>query len=153
MYSFGPQLTLGLGAGYFRQIDETELFPFVAIRWQITDTLRLQNPLRAGPVGPAGLELVYAPGDHWAFGLGGAFRSFNFHLNSDDGVPDGLAEVEFVALFLHIRRMINPAVHLDLTSGVLTSGEITVENSSGQRIAATPFDPAPFVALTFSGNF
>ena len=56
-YAFGPDLMVGLGAGVFERLDQSEVFPYVVIDWKINDRLRLTNPFRAGPVGPAGLEL------------------------------------------------------------------------------------------------
>ena len=65
---FSPDLVLGVGAGVFRQIDETKVFPFLVVNWKITDRLRLGNPLQAGPAGGAGLELAYALSDRWEAG-------------------------------------------------------------------------------------
>ena len=45
---FSPDLVFGVGAGVFRQIDETKVFPFLVVNWKITDRLRLGNPLQAG---------------------------------------------------------------------------------------------------------
>ena len=51
---FSPRLTLGLGAAVFHRIDETEVFPFPVIDWQIDDRWKLMNPFEAGPAGGAG---------------------------------------------------------------------------------------------------
>jgi hypothetical protein len=66
---FSPTLVLGLGAGVFRQIDETKVFPFIIINWQIDDKWRLSNPLPAGPAG------------------GGTFREYRYEgtVRQDDG--------------------------------------------------------------------
>ena len=49
------------------------------------------NALPAGPTGPAGLELVYRPGEDWRFGpLGGAYRSVRFRLDRNGDVPSGI---------------------------------------------------------------
>ena len=34
---FGPARRSGSGVGVFRQIDETKVFPFLIVNWQLTD--------------------------------------------------------------------------------------------------------------------
>ena len=54
---FSPSLMVGAGVGVVRQIDDTKVFPFLIVDWQIDDRWRLGNPFPAGPAGGAGLEL------------------------------------------------------------------------------------------------
>ena len=51
---FSPTLVLGIGAGVFRQIDKTRVFPLLIVNWQIDDQWRVSNPFQAGPAGGAG---------------------------------------------------------------------------------------------------
>jgi hypothetical protein len=69
-YAFGPDLMLGLGTGIFKRLDQSEVFPYIVIDWKINDRLQLTNPFRSGPVGPAGLELVYTPDGTLGNGIG-----------------------------------------------------------------------------------
>ena len=69
---FSPTLSVGLGAAVFRQIYETQTFPFLAIDWQIDKNWKLSNPFAAGPTGPAGLELSYTIDEQWEAGSGAA---------------------------------------------------------------------------------
>ncbi|MEO8122465.1 MAG: hypothetical protein ABI633_00270 [Burkholderiales bacterium] len=78
---FSPSLVVGFGLSVFRQIDDTKYFPFVIVNWQITDKLRLGNPLPAGPAGGAGLELAYAFTPEWELGGGASYRDYRFRLN------------------------------------------------------------------------
>jgi hypothetical protein len=41
----------------FSDIEETKVIPLVIVNWRLNDRWSLVNPLPAGPVGPAGLEL------------------------------------------------------------------------------------------------
>lgn len=152
-YAFGPNLTLGLGGGIFRRLDETEVFPFVVIDWTINDRLSLRNPFRAGPVGPAGLELVCRLGDALEVGAGGAYRSYRFRLDDSSAIPDGIGEVEFWAPFLRAGWRLGPHYELDLHGGALLGGSITIENADADEVGATDYDPAPFLALTVRGRF
>jgi hypothetical protein len=40
---------LGLGVGFFSQIEKTSAFPFVIVDWRINDRWRLTNPLPTAP--------------------------------------------------------------------------------------------------------
>ncbi len=51
--SVRPTLTIGVGVGVFNRLEQNVLFVFPAVNWQITQRLRLSNPFRAGPTGPA----------------------------------------------------------------------------------------------------
>ena len=78
------------------------------------------NALQAGPTGPAGLELVYRPGEDWGFGLGGAYRRLAKEIN------------------------------LDLYGGLLLGGELSLEDSSGRELSSDNYRATPFLALNFS---
>lgn len=105
---FSPSLVVGLGLGVFRQIDDTRYFPFVIVNWQITEALRLSNPLRAGPAGSAGLELSYKPAPGWEAGVGAAYREYRFRLSNDGPVPDGLGQNRGVPIFARLSRSFGP---------------------------------------------
>lgn len=149
----GTDLLLGLGFGLFDRLEKTSLFPFIVINWKINETLRLSNPFRAGPAGPAGLELVYSPQRKWELGVGGAYRSYRFRLDDTSAVPNGVGENEFVVGFLRVQRKLGSKLTLDLAAGALFAGELGIENSDGNGIGEDKYDTAPFVALTLEGRF
>ncbi len=152
-YSFGPNLMLGLGAGIFERLDESEIFPYVVINWKINKQLRLTNPFRAGAVGPAGLELVYTPTESWELGIGGAYRSYRFRLDDSSAVADGIGDMNFWAPFLRVGWKINSTYRIDLNSGLLLDGNITIEDENGNELGETDYSTAPFVGLTLKGRF
>ena len=151
-HPFTRDLYLGLGFGLFDRLEKTKVFPFILVNWKINEQLRLSNPFRAGPAGPAGLELVYTP-QKWELGVGGAYRSYRFRLDDTSAVPDGVGENEFVAGFLRVQRKLGSKLTLDLAAGALFGGELTIENESGSQRGSDQYDTAPFVALTFAGSF
>lgn len=151
--SFGDNLFLGLGFGIFDELEETVFFPFIVIDWQIGPRFRLANPYRAGPAGPAGLELIYAPAETWELGIGGAYRSLRYRKDDGGAVPDGVVENEFFVGFLRIGKSLSRAFSLDLSGGFLFNGELSIEDADGNGIGDEDYDPAPFAALTFSGEF
>ena len=152
-YAFGPNLMLGLGTGIFERLDQTEAFPFVVIEWQINDRLRLTNPFRAGPVGPAGLELVFTPNDTLEMGVGGAYRSYRFRLDDSSVVADGIGEVEFWAPFLRAGWRLGEHYRFDINGGALVGGSITIEDKNSSKLGETDYDPAPFIGVTIRGRF
>jgi hypothetical protein len=148
-----PRLTIGPAFGAFSQLEETIVFPFLFINWKITDRLTLGNPFRAGPAGPGGLELVYAPNEIWEFAGGGAARAFRFRLDDQGPAPDGVGEQSGVPLFVRIAYKLSPHFKLDFYAGAIVGGQLSVENSKGDLLVADDYDTAPIAALTFAARF
>ncbi len=149
---FSDKLTLGLGAGVFTGLEETRGFPFLAIRWEFAPGWTLQNPLRPGPAGPAGLEIAYAT-DTWDFGVGATYRSYRFRLADDGAAPNGIGEYTTVPFFVRASRPITSNLTINLYGGILFGGSIDLENSNGGNLAESDFDPAPILAFSLSGRF
>ena len=153
-HSFGRKLRLGLGFGLFDQLEETAFFPYLVINWKINEQFRIANPFRAGPAGPAGLELIFTPTKNWEMGAGGAYRSYRFRLDDNNTVSNGVGENQFMVAFVRIQRKLRAKMTLDLTCGALFEGELSIEDSNGRRMAKAPYDdPAPIFALTVAGRF
>lgn len=148
---FSDTLTLGFGGGVFSELEETNGFPIIAVRWEFAPGWTLQNPLRPGPAGPAGLEVSYKM-DDWDFGLGATFRSFRFRVD-DTFNSNGIGEHTSVPLFLRASRPITQSLNLDLYGGVLLGGTVKWENSNGGELLDEDFDPAPFLAISLTGRF
>lgn len=149
---FSDKLTLGLGGGVFSEIEDINAFPILAVRWEFAPGWTLQNPLRPGPAGPAGLEVSYKA-DDWDFGIGAAYRSYRFRLADDGTVPDGIGEYMSVPLFLRASRSITQSLNFDLYGGVLLGGSLVMEDSGGGELIDSDFDPAPFLAISLTGRF
>lgn len=149
---FGPGLTLGVGAGVFYRLEETNAFPYLIVNWKISERLRLGNPLRAGPTGPAGLELVLSVADGWDAGFGGAWRSVRFRLDGDGVAPDGIGEVRSIPAWLRLSHATG-RYGIDLYAGAIWGGKLAIENERGGELAAVDYDPAPFAALRVHARF
>jgi len=150
---FSPQLVLGAGVGVFRQIDETKVFPFLIIQWQIDDRWRLANPFRAGPAGGAGLELAYKFDDNWELAGGGAYRSYRFRLNDTGIAPGGVGENRFFPLFVRASRTFGAATRLDLYAGVSAGGRLSVDSAQGNQVGRDDYKTAPVLGLTLLHRF
>ncbi|MFO7542423.1 MAG: DUF6268 family outer membrane beta-barrel protein [Thiobacillus sp.] len=144
---------LGFGMGVFDRIEETSVFPFLLVDWRISDRWRLVNPLPAGPTGPAGLELEYRLDSSWNVGLGAAWRNARFRLSNDGPVPNGIGEERGVPVFLRATHALGEQRTLSLYAGLVTAGQLRVEDSSGNELSQVDFDTAPFFGATFSARF
>ena len=83
---------IGLAVGVYDLIEDTQVFPILLVDWRLSDHWRLINPVAAGPIGPAGLELDYEFGNGWTTGVGGAYRLTRFRLSQTGPVPNGVGE-------------------------------------------------------------
>lgn len=150
---FSPTLVLGAGVGVFRQIDETKVFPFLIVQWQIDERWRLANPFRAGPAGGAGLELAYAVDDHWEIAGGGAYRSYRFRLADTGIAPGGVGEHRFFPLFVRATRKFGPATRLDFYVGASLGGQVSVDSAQGAAVGRDDYKAAPALGLTLLHRF
>ena len=152
-YAFREDRKLGFGLGAFDRIGQSRGFPFVAIDWQLSERWRLTNPLSVGPTGPAGLEVAYKPAEDWELGLGGAYRNIGCRLDDQDLEPNGFGEERGVVTFARALYSFSPKIDLIVYAGMVTSGELRIEDESAQRRRTTEHDAAPVLALTLSGRF
>jgi hypothetical protein len=144
---------IGFGVGVYDRIEKTQALPFFVVDWRLGDRWRLVNPLPAGPTGPAGLELDYALGGGWDLGVGFAYRSTRFRLSETGPVPNGVGVQNGFPIFLRGTYRIQDQMALHLYGGVVTAGDLRVEDSGGNRLVKVDYDPAPFVGATFVGRF
>ena len=144
---------LGFGLGLFDRLDETSVFPLLIVDWKLSERWRLTNPLPAGPTGPAGLELDYRFDGGWNVGLGAAWRTTRFRLSDTGPVARGVGEERGVPVFLRATHNFNPSLTLNLYGGVITGGQLRVEDPSGRVVREVDFDPAPLLGATLSARF
>lgn len=152
-YRVSNTLTVGIGAGIFTGLEETTGFPVLLINWQISERWRLGNSFRAGPSGPAGLEIAYALNPGWEIAFGGGWRSDRFRLDENGAIPNGIGEVEGVPVYLRLSWDVNEQLSLGVFGGVWTSGEVMSETSGGFELASDDLDTAPFFGISASSRF
>jgi hypothetical protein len=144
---------LGFGLGVFQRIEKTSVFPLIFVDWKLTDRWRVVNPLPAGPTGPAGLELDYRLDGGWNLGLGAAWRTTRFRLSATGPVPDGIGEERGMPVFLRLTRSLAERTTLHLYAGVVTAGQLRVEDSSGNALREVDFDPSLLLGATLTARF
>ncbi len=151
--AFAPDQRLGFGVGVFNQFDETRVIPILIVNWRLNERWSLVNPLPAGPVGPAGLELDYRLDNGWRLGLGAAYRSLKFRLSETGPVPGGVGEQRGVPVFLRWTADVSKQASVVLYAGAVVGGELRVEDPDGNTLRKESFDPAPLVGATFRMRF
>ena len=144
---------LGLGVGIFQRLEKTSIFPLLLVDWKLGDRWRLVNPLSAGPTGPAGLEIDYRLDGGWNLGLGAAWRTTRFRLSESGPVANGIGEERGFPVFLRATRNFGAGITMNLYAGVVTAGQLRVEDPNGNAVREVDADPAPLVGVTFSARF
>jgi hypothetical protein len=152
-YRVSPRLTLGAGAGVFSRMEETKGFPYIVIDWKITEELRLNNPFRTSPSGPAGLELSYRISEGWEIAAGGAYRSFRFRLDGSGVAPDGIGEVDTTVGFARLTYRMGRDFKLDLYGGAALNGRVRIHDSNGNELGSDDFNTAPMMVLSLTLQF
>lgn len=149
-----PSLMLGLGLGAWQGAKENKVFPFLIVNWKVNDTLTLQNPYVAGPVGPAGLELVWQAAPKWELSAGGAMRSYDTRLAKDNPiVANGSLEINTVPVFISANYALTSDTSLKLYAGAALNSEFVMNNQQGHELAKENASTMPFLGLTLSGRF
>jgi hypothetical protein len=151
-YNFGRKSYIGIGLGTFANIEKTSIFPFLAVNWQITDRLRLSNPLQTSPAGPAGLELTYALTPEWEIGIITAYRVHRFRLDKDGPNPNGVGEYTRLPILAKISYTYQP-VTFNLYGGLSVANKIWLGHPDGDGLYQTRLDPAPLLGLNITARF
>ncbi len=145
-------LTLGLGAALFSGLEDVWGFPFVAVRWQISESLRLSNPSPLGPATPAGLELSWRFASRWELGAGACYRSERFRLDDDGAAPGGIGEWTGMPAWLRLAHRLGP-LQVSAFAGAVFAGRLQVEDREGNRLDSERIDPAALTGLAASVRF
>jgi hypothetical protein len=152
-FRVSPSLTLGAGAGLYSRIEETKGFPYLVVDWRITEDLRLSNPFRTSPAGPAGLELSWRVTDRWEVAAGGAYRSFRFRLDNGGVAPNGIGELNQTTGYVRISRRMGGNFRLDAYGGAAFNGQMKIFDSNGNGLGSDDFKTAPMAALSLTLQF
>jgi hypothetical protein len=152
-YVFGPKLELGLGLAGFYNLAEATIFPYPILRVKISDRIRVSNPFRTSPAGPAGVEISYILNDRWEAGCGWAYRSPRFRLEYNGPIPNGIGEYRNVPIFLRLSYKLLPTVRIDGYGGASFFNKIYINDREGNELYRTKQNVAPLIGASISGNF
>lgn len=146
-------LAVGIGASIVRQIDETKVFPYVILQWQIDERWRVANPFRAGPAGGAGLEVEYTIDNDWGIAAGGAYRSYRFRLNGDGAAADAIGENRYFPVFARLTRKLGARTNLDFYAGVSVRGRVSVDDGQDTEVVRDDYRTTPALGITLAHRY
>lgn len=150
---FSRTLSLGVGGAVYSGLEDTSAFPVIFVYWQFAEAWRVSNPLRPGPSGPAGMEVVYTGFEQWEVSAGGSYRSNRFALDDSGSAEGGFGENEGAVLFMRSTYEFAQHSKLDFYVGTMVGGELTLEDSDADRIASDDFDPSLILAAAYTFSF
>lgn len=153
-YRFGDHLILGPGIGVLTQIeDDTSVFPILIVQWKITDGLELETGRGYGASQGPGLNLNWQASDKWTLSLGSRYENFRFRLDDSGAVPGGIGEEQGVPVYLGASYAISKLSELSFYAGAKFGGTVALEDRSGNRIAKSDHDIAPFAGFAWKLRF
>jgi len=142
-YRFNSDLVLGGGLGIVSQIeDEIRVFPIIIVEWAFADDWRISSRSLEQANFANGMELVYTATQEWEFALGGGFRHARFRLDDSGIAPDGVGQEESLPLWFRTTWQPSPAIRLSGLVGLMTGGELKLEDSDGDNINTVDYDAA-----------
>ena len=95
-------------------------------------------------------EIDYRLDSDWNVGFGAAWRSTRFRLGTANAVANGIGEERGMPVFLRASRNFGKQAALNLYAGVITNGQLRVEDATGNTLRRVDFDTAPIVGATFT---
>lgn len=157
-YAVSDDLVIGGGIGIVSQIeDNVRFFPIIIVEWNIEENWRVSS---RGPTGGrssiefTGVELIWQPGDHWEFAVGGGSSYARFRLDDEDVAPDGVGQDESTPVWLRASWMPTSQINLDVIGGFGFGGELTLDDEDGDSVAGSDTDEmSPFIGLFGSIRF
>lgn len=154
-YKFNDRLTIGPGFGAISQIeDDPSYFPMLIIDWRIADKWSLSTGRGLGATLGPGIVLAYQPFDNWTFGVGARYERLRFRLNDRRATAsNGVGEDRNLPVYLTAEYSPNPGVSVSAVGGVLTGGELRIDDRNGNRIAESDYDAGGFAGFAFRFRF
>ena len=153
-YTFSDRLTLGPGFGLIDQLkDGFRMFPVVFVNWSITERLSLATGGGLAATGGPGLSLNYEFTKKWKAGLTGRYERKRFLLNGEGLFPNGVAEDKNVPLIANVSYILYPGGSISAVFGYNFSGKLSADNSNGDLVYETGYDPSGNMGIVASFRF
>ncbi|PWR03508.1 hypothetical protein DKT77_06535 [Meridianimarinicoccus roseus] len=143
-WRLSDSFTIGPGIGVFSRLErDRQIFPFLAIDWDITDRINLSTGQGVGATQGPGLSLSYAVTDALRVGVAGRIESAEFRLNDTGTAPGGVGAHDAFPLVATIGWQPNPGLSASAFAGMEYGGELTVRDAQGGLVSRRDYDSAP----------
>ena len=152
MTQINESLLIGGGFGIVSQIeDDATFYPVIVLDWSITDDLKLTSRTRA--IGRGGMELVWSPDRDTEFAAGATIRNRRFLLNDAGFGQDGVVDHDSLTFYARVGWNMQPNLSLDLYAGYEVEGELTIDDSRGNRLTSEDYDEGIVLGVSLSYRF
>ncbi|MBX3026867.1 hypothetical protein KF840_18315 [bacterium] len=154
-YRHSDTLFAGVGVAVITQIeDDPTVVPQVDLRWIPGPNwiVRLGGVPASGGAAASG-EVAYQFPVPLEIGLGLLYQQRRFRLNDSSLAPNGVGVDNSLPLRVRLGWNFNEHIGLNVLAGAAFAGEVELEDSNGNRIASSNYDPAPYVGLRLAGAF
>ena len=153
-WRLSKDLTIGPGIGVFSRLeDSANVFPILAIDWNITDRWNLSTGRGLGASQGPGLNLSYKINQYWSLGLAGRYEDAEFRLNDDGPSPGGIGRDQAFPLVFSGILEPNEDLRFSLFAGLELGGKLKLQDTFGKTIEETKYDPALLIGATFDIRF
>ncbi len=154
-WQISPTLFIGPGIGVASTLvedDDAAVFPFLVLDWQITDQWSLGTGSGFAASRGPGLRLAYKPNANWELGVEARLEEFEFSLDDESSIPNGVGRDSSTPVFLTARYQPSDNLALSGFVGASAGGSLEFFDEDGRRIFDEDYDTAPLLgfAVTFS---
>jgi hypothetical protein len=153
-WRINEELTIGPGVGVFSRLeDSTRFFPVLAIDWNINERWNLGTGAGLAASQGPGLTLSYKLNPSWTLGLSGRYEDVEFRLDDEGAAPGGIGRDQSFPLVVSGILKPNQKSSLSLFAGLELGGKLKLQDSEGETLEKSSYDPAFIVGATFAVRF
>jgi hypothetical protein len=153
-WRISESLTIGPGVGVFSRLESgSQIFPVLAIDWDISDRWNLSTGRGLAASQGPGLTLSYELNQNWSFGLSGRYEDLEFRLDDEGPAAGGVGRDQSFPLVVSAILAPNSTFKVAVFAGLEFGGKLKLKDSAGVVIDESSYDPAPLVGATFEVRF
>ena len=147
-YKFSDTLMLGGGLALSSQLEDNALAtPLITVDWKFADQWRLKvGFLELSTIGYAA-SVAWIPNQKWEFEFGAQFHRSRFRIEGNGVSSNGVGQEEAAILFTTATCHLTRAADLIGFVGLATGGNLQLDNSSGNKINDSNYNPAPLIGI------
>ena len=152
MHLHSRDLIVGVGLIALSQLeDDTLVLPFPLVHWSFAEEWTFTTGATdvGANTGP-GLEVTWKCSPEWRYSAGAQLQRRRFRLDDAGVAPDGVGEDLSVPAYLQTSWRPSEATVVEVVAGIHLSGELTLEDDSGDEIASEDYDPGAMLGVRAS---
>jgi hypothetical protein len=128
--------------------DKPSIFPVIVIDWQVTDRMRIQTGRSLGATEGPGLMAAYAYRPWLKASLGFRYEKLRFRLEKNEAAQGVIGQDENFPVLAGL-TIGYPFAELTLFAGSKFGGKLRIDDSNGNTLAESSYDPAFMIGGSF----